>query len=96
MGLFDPPPYADKPQQPPLINPATLDRVILHVTWVKSLDELPYPNTTGHTHIEKIGDDWHAYVMCMQPTDFNDLDRLETLGHECWHALGAMHENDAP
>ena len=30
-------------------------------------------------------------IYAVEPQNFNDLTRLEILGHEFWHALGAMH-----
>lgn len=30
-------------------------------------------------------------IYAVQPTNFNDTDRLMILGHEFWHALGATH-----
>ena len=98
MGIFDQSSW-DKAEQPPLVNRATLDRVVLHVTWVTSVDDLPKGANgaplTGFTRgPELIGDDYHAYITCVQPVDFNDFDRIESFGHECWHAMGARHEPD--
>lgn len=102
MGFFDifsAPKWSTKAKQPTLINRATRDRVVLHITWATSSDDLPMglngSRLAGVTRgPELIGEDWHAYVTCLQPDDFNDFDHLETLGHECWHALGAMHTPD--
>lgn len=30
-------------------------------------------------------------IFAVQPTSFNDVHKLEILGHEFWHALGAQH-----
>lgn len=99
MSIFDADPLAGEATQPKLLSKATLDRVIVHITWVGSPDELPVglngAHVTGDTRgPELIGDDWHAYITCIQPDDFNDLGHLVSLGHECWHALGATHEPD--
>lgn len=98
-AIFSAPKWASKSEQPALLRQATLEHVVLHVTWVKSTDELPVGLNGNHVAgvtrgPEVVGDELHAYISVIQPEDFNDYDRLETLGHECWHALGAMHQPD--
>lgn len=35
-----------------------------------------------------------ATIYAVEPRSFNDIQHLETLGHEFWHALGAVHPED--
>jgi hypothetical protein len=81
--------------QPDLTARPNLDRVIVHVRWV-SESEMPdiHPHMLGFTRGPQLMSDgeWHAWIDAVQPRDFNDFNRLETLGHEFFHALGATHK----
>jgi hypothetical protein len=72
----------------------TLDRVIVHINWMtpEQIAEI-WP---GHLAFTKgpqlLGDgEYHAWLTIPRPFDFEDHSRLETLGHEMFHALGANH-----
>lgn len=89
-------PMAGKARQPDLVHRATESRVVMHVTWHTraELDALR-PGKAGTTRRELIDGEWHAYIDAVEPTDFNDFDHTETLGHECWHGFGAKHKVSA-
>lgn len=86
-------PAVRKAKQPDLLSRATRDRVVLHVYW--GADGVRDNCASGQEACCRrrlIGEEWHAYLYAVEPWDFNDIDRLATLGHETWHAVGAEHK----
>lgn len=40
----------------------------------------------------KLNDPLTCEIYTLQPSNFDDHEPLETLGHEAWHCLGAVHK----
>lgn len=87
-------PYAGKARQPELVSRATERCSLMCVNWRtraemdamypgKSATTMPWKDTEGLQH---------GVIDAVEPTDFNDYDHLESLGHECWHGFGATHK----
>lgn len=80
-------------------QPVTTQRAVgettqLTVHFVRDVDEILLfcPHLTGGTYYgcskQGLGT---CDVYLQQPSDFNDVSRLATLGHEVWHCMGARH-----
>lgn len=50
------------------------------------------PSQIACTHTWEKDGVRYADVFAEEPEDFNDYNRTETLGHECWHGFGARHK----
>lgn len=95
MGLFDK--WFDPPASKPDVRgstPSDLARVIVHITWMtpEGIAKVMPGKLAFCRGPEMLGDgEWHAWITAPKPRDFNDHDRMETLGHEFYHALGGKH-----
>lgn len=80
--------------QPQIISKASDERVVMYPRWKATQAEVEAvcgPRRLACARRERIGDEWYAYITALQPRDFDDTERLETLGHEAWHGFGASH-----
>lgn len=83
------------PPQPELVRGPLLDRVIVHVTWVSEGEmKVLAPGELAFERGPQLLEDneYHAWITAVKPADFNDFNRLTSLGHEFFHALGATHK----
>lgn len=98
MHLFSRPDPVAAAVQPHLTRGPRLDRVIFHITWAtpEEIAKL-MPGKLAFCRGPQLLDDgeYHAWITAPQPRDFNDLSRLQSLGHEAFHAFGAEHEEPA-
>ncbi len=77
---------------------STRTTVTVHVVWLRSFDAVNHfcsflmdqPIPTDGV-IVGCYDDSTKTIYAVEPGNFNDEKRLEILGHEFWHALGASH-----
>lgn len=86
--------------QPDLIHKSNRDVTTVHMRWMKSFIEvnnacnkyvsMPMLSILGCTVFD--GYDGSITIIAVEPDDFNDHTKLEILGHEFWHALGAKHK----
>lgn len=96
MGWFDKLFGPPEPVKPDVVegNGPTQARVIVHVTWAspEDIDAVMPGKLAFCKGPEKMSDgEWHAWITAPLPAGFNDHSRMETLGHEFFHALGARH-----
>ena len=77
---------------------STQTTVTVHVVWLPSFDAVNhFCSFLMCEPIPKDGTIVGCYnpmnqtIYAVEPTSFNDHFRLEVLGHEFWHALGATH-----
>lgn len=94
MGFFDF--FRPAPSKPDVRGSVSADilRVILHVKWAtpEEIDKLMPGKLAFCKGPDMLGDgEYHAWITAPKPRDFNDHDRMETLGHEVFHALGGKH-----
>lgn len=80
--------------QPDLTERATRDAVLMIPNWQPAdrIQDYCGPNRLGCTQRYMTSTGWAAIVTAVEPKDFNDFNRTETLGHECWHGFGANHK----
>lgn len=89
-----PDPVAHVPQ-PAMTRGPRLDRVLVHVTWAtpQEISKLAPGELAFTRGPELLADgEYHTWITAPMPRDFNDLPRLQTLGHELFHGVGAEHE----
>lgn len=73
--------------------------VLVHIIWFKTFREVDAACKALSNEPPSIGDEMivgcYYYptltIYAVEPHSFNDEQRLEILGHEFWHALGAQH-----
>lgn len=73
---------------------ATKNSVFVKVNWMEPAEVNKYCNggiVSDEYVILGCYDPKTNSIYVPQPRNFNDTDRLEILGHEFWHALGAEH-----
>lgn len=79
---------------------ATQTTVTVNIVWLKSYDSVDvvcnlldgvFPPPNDGTMIVGCFDPRDNTIYAVQPRNFNDSEHLEILGHEFWHALGALH-----
>lgn len=83
------------------LNRANRDKISIEVHWVskskisdkcKQLGAKPLTNTYAGCARSKPSDKSICEIYVVQPNGFNDDYRLEILGHEVYHCLGAKHD----
>lgn len=77
--------------QPDVTQRATREAVLIIPNWQPSVGEFCGSGLFGCTRRYIAGNQWTALITVPEPEDFNDINGLAMLGHECWHALGARH-----
>lgn len=75
---------------------ATKTVVTVRVIWLDSFQHVDafcswLAHETPQQNILGCYDPSTVTIFAVQPTSFNDARKLEILGHEFWHALGAQH-----
>lgn len=80
--------------QPELTQRATREAVLVIPNWqtAEGVTHFCGPNRRGCARRYMTDTGWAAIITAVEPKDFNDFNATETLGHECYHAFGAMHE----
>jgi hypothetical protein len=75
---------------------STITTNTVTVKWFDSDKEVAEACVTeGLHHIANgcaFGTTSHCTIYAVQPSSFDDKHRLEILGHELWHCLGATHK----
>ena len=76
---------------------SNLTTVTVNIVWLPSFRAVTafceYLDHQSHDRGQILGcfDPRTNTIYAVEPANFNDTLRLEVLGHEFWHALGAMH-----
>ncbi len=79
--------------QPELTSRATQSTVTVTVKFVPPDTDLStLCNIKPSENYVLLGCYLNGVIVAVEPKDFNDHKRLEVLGHELWHALGASHK----
>lgn len=78
--------------QPDVTQRATREAVLVIPNWQpKELVSLYCERGQTACSRRYMASEWTALITVPEPEDFNDINGLALLGHECWHALGARH-----
>ncbi len=80
--------------QPEQTARATRESVLMIPNWQPRDKIADYcgPGHLGCTDRYMTDTGWVALVTAPEPSDFNDFNTTETLGHECYHGFGAKHK----
>lgn len=89
----------DYPTQPRTLRTCTATAAMIHVRWVKDVDETAKACARSHLTYGCTETRWedalgyrHAQLVLVQPKDFNQAAVLAVIGHEVCHALDGEHE----
>jgi hypothetical protein len=73
---------------------STRTTVTVHIVWLPNFEAVHAICSFYLPHLQGIVGCYNpitSTIYAVEPTNFNDHLRLEILGHEFWHALGAQH-----
>lgn len=86
------------PEQQETITKSIITLTEVKIVWHKDIDdigksckELPKGNFYGCAIVFANSEKSICIIHAIEPNNFNDLVKLQILGHEFWHCLGARH-----